>query len=1021
MSVSRSRGSTRGRLAVASVGALTAGLLAALPLSGAQGASPAQASASQASARPASAAAAAARGGTERFTDGRYIVLLSEASATGYAGGKSGYAATKSTGGQFRAATPAVVRYTDYLRTSQERVAGSVGASVDTSYTMASNGFAATLTAAQALDLATDRRVLLVEKAGVRKVTTWNTPDFLGLTGKGGAWASKGGRTSAGSGVVVGVLDTGIWPESKSFSGPKLTTRPQTPWDITMKGGKTRMEKADGTLFTGECETGQSFNLTDCNTKIISARVFGDAYLAATPESQLSEHEFISPRDGGGHGSHTASTAAGNLVKNVSTAGLKFGTISGMAPGARIAVYKVCWEAGDPDLSGCFTEDMVAAVDQLVIDGVDVVNFSIGGGPSPSLDATELAFEGAAEAGIFVAASAGNSGPDNTTLDHPSPWLTTVAAGTHTTKFENTIVLANGKKIMGASSSQTPVSERRIVPGSDAVVEGGDADDAALCGPDTLDPAKVAGKIVYCLRGVYDRVSKGAEVKRAGGAALIMANPSPNSLNADIQVVPTIHITDTAGAIVEKYVAAQGVDAKASFKLGNLTNQKTPLPQVAGFSSRGPVLVSDGDLLKPDIIAPGVDVLAAVAPPSNQGRTYDLYSGTSMSSPHIAGLAAFIQGERPKWTPMTIKSAMMTTATSIRNEKGGLVRDAFAQGAGQVKPKQFFDPGLFVTSDATQWRGWLADLGYNTGVPALDAKSINVPSLADGSMTGPTTFPRSFRASMKGTWKISADLKGFTVKPSRPNVTSKRANDIVDVAFTITRTTAPLGHYTSGFITLTGPTRVRIPVVVRPLSVQAPALVTGTGATGTSDVEIIPGFTGELDVTTSGLAKGETTVDTVDANADFLSCITVPEGSTLTQVDVDAADDTSDLDLYLLAAESCDPATAFAVAAQSATGAADESITAPGLPAGTYIVDIFGFAPGADGAPMGFTLDTYSVEPGAGLGAFTATPDPVPVVTDTPTSFAVSWTGLDPDAHYLGLVEYEGTSDITLVKVDTTG
>ena len=1013
MSVSRPRGSTRGRLAVVSVGALTAGLLAALPLAGAQGApSPAAGAA---------ASSVAAPGAAERFTDGRYIVLLREAAATGYAGGRSSYVATKSTGGQFRADTPAVARYTDHLRTSQERVAGSVGARVDTSYTMASNGFAATLTAEQALDLATDRRVLLVEKTDLRKVTTWNTPDFLGLTGKGGAWASRGGRASAGSGVVVGVLDTGIWPESRSFSGAPLSGRPKTRWDITMKGGKTRMEKADGTLFTGECETGESFDLTDCNTKVIGARVFGDGYLAATPVDQLSEHEFISPRDGGGHGSHTASTAAGNIVKKVSTAGLKFGTISGMAPGARISVYKVCWEASDPDLSGCFTEDMVAAIDQLVIDGVDVVNFSIGGGPQPTLDATELAFEGAAEAGIFVAASAGNSGPGDTTLDHPSPWMTTVAAGTHTTKFENTIVLANGRKIMGASSSQTPVSNRRIVPGAEAVVAGGDPADAELCGPDTLDPAKVSGKIVYCLRGVYDRVAKGAEVKRAGGAALIMANPSPNSLNADIQVVPTIHISETGGAIVERYVAAEGANAKAAFKLGNLTRTKTPVPQVAGFSSRGPVLVSDGDLLKPDILAPGVDVLAAVAPPSNQGRKFDLYSGTSMAAPHIAGLAAFIQGERPRWAPMTIKSAMMTTATSTLNEDGRLVRDAFAQGAGQVRPRQFFDPGLFVTSDAIQWRGWLADLGYNTGVPPLDAKSINVPSLADGSMTGPTTFSRSFRASLKGTWKISANLRGFQVRPSRPKVTSKRSNDIIDVDFTITRTTAPLGQYTRGFITLTGPTRVRIPVAIKPLSVQAPALVTGTGVTGSSEVEIVPGFTGDLDVTTSGLALGETTVDTVDVNGDFLSCLTVPEGSTLTQVDLDSTDDTADLDLYLLAAESCDPATAFAVAAQSATGSADESITAPGLPAGTYIVDVNGFAPGADGAPMGFTLDTYSIDPGAGLGAFTATPDPVPVVTDTPTSFAVSWTGLDPEARYLGLVEYEGANDITLVKVDTAG
>ncbi|MFA6297711.1 MAG: S8 family serine peptidase [Nocardioides sp.] len=1012
MSVLRPRGSAKARLAVASVGALTAGLLAAIPLSGAQGAAGAPA----ASAAP--DAASAARGGFERFTDGRYIVLMREASATGYDGARK-FADTKAPDGTFRGSSDAVRRYSEHLRTTHERLAGSVGAKVQSSFTVASNGFAADLTAAQALDLATDRRVLTVQKAGISKITTWNTPDFLGLTGKNGAWTSKGGRASAGDGVVVGVLDTGIWPENKSFRGSPLTSTPKTKWDITLKGGVTRMEKLDGTVFNGACETGESFELSDCNTKVISARAFGDAFLDAVPENLLSEHEFISPRDGAGHGSHTAGTAAGSITKGVETAGLKFGTISGMAPAAKLAIYKVCWESSDPDLTGCYDADMLAAIDQAVIDGVDVVNFSIGGGPQPNLSVLELAFEGMAEAGIFIAASAGNSGPDATTLDHPSPWLTTVAAGTHTTKFENTIVLGNGKKLLGASSAQTPISTRQVVDGFAAVVAGGDADDAALCGPDTLDPAKVAGKIVYCLRGVYDRIAKGAEVKRAGGAALIMANPSPNSLNADIQAVPTIHITDTAGAVVEAYLDAQGAAAKAAFKIGNLTNTLTQTPQVGGFSSRGPVLVAGGDLLKPDIIAPGVDVLAAVAPPSNRGLKYDLYSGTSMSSPHIAGLAAFLQGERPGWTPMQIKSAMMTTATSVRKENGGLSRDAFAQGAGQVKAKKFFDPGLFVTSDATQWRGWLADLGYNTGVPALDAKSLNVPSIADGSMTGPVTFPRSFRASMKGTWKISADLPGFSVQPSRPNVTSSRVNDVVDVGFTITRTTAPLGTWSSGFITLTGPTRVRIPVAIQPLAVQAPAEVTGSGVTGSTDITVTPGFTGQLDVSATGLAKGDVTTDTVAANADHLSCLTVPEGTELTRVDLDSADDSADLDLYLLASDTCDPATAFALAGQSATGAADESIAEFGLPAGTYIVDVFGYAPGAGGSPMDFTLETYNVG-ATGDGAFTAAPDPVPVVQNTPATFSVSWAGLDADSSYLGFVEYAGATDVTMVKVDTS-
>jgi hypothetical protein len=1008
MSVLRSRGSVKARLAVASVGALTAGLLAALPLSGAQGAPAVSAAASPSASAP---------DGFERFTDGRYIVLLREASATGYDGNRK-YADTKTPSGTFLGSSPAVRRYSEHLRQTHERMAGSVGAEVEASYTVASNGFAADLTRGQALDLAKDRRVLTVQKAGISKITTWNTPDFLGLSGSKGEWAQKGGRATAGDGVVVGVLDTGIWPENASFRGSPIGSTPKTKWDITLKGGVTRMEKVDGTVFTGACETGESFELSDCNTKVISARAYGDAFLDAVPESLLSEHEFISPRDGAGHGSHTAGTAAGNITKGVKTAGLKFGTISGMAPAAKLAIYKVCWESSDADLTGCYDEDMLAAIDQAVIDGVDVVNFSIGGGPQPDLSVLELAFEGMAEAGIFIAASAGNSGPDAVTLDHPSPWLTTVAAGTHTTKFENTIVLGSGRKLLGASSAQTPVSTRQLVDGFDAVVGGGDPDEAALCAPDSLDPAKVSGKIVYCLRGVYDRIAKGAEVKRAGGVALIMANPSPNSLNADIQAVPTIHISDTAGAAVEAYLDAQGANAKAAFKIGNLTSKKTPVPQTAGFSSRGPVLVAGGDMLKPDIIAPGVDVLAAVAPPSNRGLKYDLYSGTSMSSPHIAGLAAFMQGERPRWTPMQIKSAMMTTATSVRNENGGLSRDAFAQGAGLVKPKQFFDPGLFVASDATQWRGWLADQGYNTGVPALDAKSLNVPSIADGSMTGPVAFPRSFRATMKGTWKITADLPGFSVQPSRPKVTSSRVNDVVDVTFTITRTTAPLGSFSTGFITLTGPTRVRIPVAIQPLAVEAPAEVSGEGVSGSADIEIVPGFTGQLDVAATGLSKGEVTTDSVAGGADHLTCLTVPEGTELTRIDLDAADDTADLDLYLLASETCDPATAFALAGQSATGASDESIAEFGLPAGTYIVDVYGYSAGSEGSPMDFTLETYNV--GAdNEGAFTAVPDPVPVVQNTPATFSVTWTGLDAASSYLGFVEYAGSDEVTMVKVDT--
>ena len=1004
MSVESSGPRTRQRrVGLIAAGVVVAGLLAGVPAATAAGSAPGSASGKAASP-------------LTTYTAGRYIVLLREPAAATYDGSNSRFGATRSTTGAFDARSQRVQSYRAHLESTHERIASDVGADKVADLTVATNGFVADLSKQQALDLATDRRVLLVEKSTNVKVDTWHTPTFLGLTGKNGAWAQHRGEKRAGDGVVVADLDTGIWPESKSFRGARLTSSPKTRWDISRKGTATRMEKADGGLFHGECVIADKWNAGDCNTKIISARYYGDSFLSGIPEEDLSEFEQVSPRDGAGHGSHTASTAAGAAVDKVVTEGRKFGTVTGMAPAARLAVYKVCWEAADPDDSGCNNADIVEAIDQAVIDNVDVLNFSIGGGASPEFDSTELAFEGAAEAGIFIAASAGNSGPGASTLDHPSPWLTTVAAST-SYNYENTIVLGNGKKLVGASVTQDPVPSTKVVDAAKSGVAGADPDDLARCGPDTLDPAAVGGKIVVCIRGVFDRVAKSAEVKRAGGKAMILVNPSPNSLDADFHSVPTIHISDTQGPVLFDYLDAAGANATASFKIGNITRKKTPLPQVGGFSSRGPVLVAGGDLLKPDIAAQGVSVLAAVAPPANHGRDYDLYSGTSMAAPHITGLAAFIQSVHPRWTPMQIKSAMMTTAVPTKTADGKPSNDAFAQGSGQVRPRKFFDPGLFVTATSVDWRGFLAGLGYNTGVPAVDPKDVNLPSMADASVTGQTVFHRSFRATQPGTWKITSHVPGFTLKVNHPRVKSKRVNDIVDVKFTFTRTTAPLGSYTKGTVTLDGPTSVRIPVALQPLSVDAPSSVSGTGTSGTVQVPLTAGFTGNLDVTAHGLAKSNTVNDAVAVSDYNLECVTVTPDTSLAKFAVDAADNTADLDMFVYASDSCDIRDAFAIAGQSATASGDESVTLRDPDPGTYIVEIDGFSAGEDGAPMQYAFDFWDINPTATAGNLTVTPDPVPVVQNQQTSVTVGWSGLDPNSHYLGYLSYADSVDITLLDV----
>ncbi|MGA9747758.1 MAG: S8 family serine peptidase, partial [Nocardioides sp.] len=781
---------------------------------------------------------------------GRYIVLLRDPGATQYDGADPRFPATRmAPGGSFDSRSRQVADYRRHLAGEQARLARSVGASPVKSFTVAANGFVADLTGKQALDLSTDREVLMVSKDVAQRTDTWNTPDFLGLSGPRGVWKRRaGGQDRAGAGVVVGILDSGIWPESRSFRGSKLTRKPKTHWRVSRVGQNVRMEKADGGVFLGRCQLNHRFagttraakrwNRDDCNTKLIASRYYPDAFLTQTPRRDRFRHEFLSGRDGDGHGSHTAGTAAGNRVAAVRTEGVRFGTVSGVAPGARVASYKVCFSDRDEDSGDCFNSSILEAIDDAVSDGVDVINMSISGVTDTVVDPVEIAFEGAAEAGIFVATSAGNSGPEVSTVAHNSPWLTTVAAATHV-NLENTIVLGNGRAIRGASITQERLPQTRLISAAKAAAPGEDKQAAALCFlGGVLDPDKVEGKVVVCERGINDRVDKSKAVKKAGGVGVVLANVTPGSLDADFHSLPTVHISDSDSPKVFRYLDKAGRRATAALRLGDTTGKRpTPVPQLAGFSSRGPAIANEGDLLKPDIAAPGASVLAAVAPPSNEGRSYDLYSGTSMASPHVAGIAALIMGERTGWTPMQVKSAMMTTATPLRGGHNGKVKDPFAQGAGHVDVASAFDPGLFVTSGTVDWRGFLAAQGLPTGYAPVAARDLNGPSFAQGQVTSETSFTRTLTADRAGRWKVSVKLKGFAHRtPAR--VVSRGKGDRIKLRLDLRRTDAALGRWATGYLQLDGPTRLRMPIAVRPVSVRAPGEVEGTGTTGAVDVPL---------------------------------------------------------------------------------------------------------------------------------------------------------------------------------------
>ena len=333
---------------------------------------------------------------------GLYIVQLEDAPVAAYTGGEAGYAATAPRRGQKVAVdSVAAQRYSAFLERKQDRALARVaGEDVAYRYTVSLNGFAARMSAADADVLRRSEGVVAVTKNQINDLDTSSTPEFLGLTQPGSLWDQTGGRDGqAGKGTVVGIVDSGIWPESKSFAG----------------SGKPPA------AFKNDCQGGEQFPKSTCNSKLVAAKYFN----ASFPPETLVKDEYLSARDGDGHGSHTASTAAGNYGVKAVVDGTDLGSVSGMAPGAMIAAYKVCWNGDD---GGCGTADSVAAIDAAVADGVDVINYSISGTLTNTFaDPVENAFFYAASAGVFVAASAGNSGPGASTVAHNSPWLTTVA------------------------------------------------------------------------------------------------------------------------------------------------------------------------------------------------------------------------------------------------------------------------------------------------------------------------------------------------------------------------------------------------------------------------------------------------------------------------------------------------------------------------------------------------------------------------------------------------------------------
>ncbi|MDX3453920.1 S8 family peptidase [Streptomyces sp. ME02-8801-2C] len=975
-------------------------------------------------------------GQTRTFTAGTYLVQMADAPVATYA------KTAPAPGKRLNTRTGAVRDYVEHLKRQREKVLDEVpGVRPLYSYRYVFNGFAAHLTARQANALARTPGVVSLARNEARQVdATTDTTDsaatagtaaassgtsatgslpvpdtakFLGLKDPGGLYSKvPGGQANAGRGLIIGVIDTGIAPDN-----PSLAALPEPRPDAEVIAKK----------WKGSCDPGadQAHQVT-CNNKVIGAQYFNKG-LADPIDS-----DWASPRDSDAHGTHTATTAAGNIdvPATVPDTGIS-GRISGLAPAARIAAYKACWH------DGCWSVDLVAAYDKAVADGVDVINYSIGGGNGERTNIPEYtAMFNAAKAGVFVSTSAGNSGPG--TVSNNVPWVTTTAASSHDLDYRTTITLGDGTSYTGTGTSGSAVPSAPLVDAAKAALAGADPANAELCKADSLDPAKIKGAIVLCKRGDNARVDKSAQVKVAGGAGMVLYNANTtDETDADGHSVPSVHLDNASGLAVKAYAdSASGATAD----LGAAKGVHQEAPEVTGFSSGGPDLTSGGDQLKPDITAPGLNIVAGTTPGGGDGAfkgEQGLMSGTSMSSPHVAGLALLLRQAHPDWSPMEIKSALMTTATT-KDEAGEAIRRAGSDGpatpldygSGHVVPNTADNPGLVYDSNSADWTSYMCALGDKpvtadgsdvcATAREIDASDLNTPNISVGDLTGRQTVTRTVTNVTATTGVYTAKLQ--TPHGYKAEVTPKRlvvpAGGSATYKVTFTRTDAAFGDWVYGSVTLSDKDghRVRSAVALRAKQLTAPGTATGENATGSVVLSPQAGWKGTFTTKVNGLYAGTTKTGTLTGTApDFgpppaqltsasvKTEITVPEGTALARVALRSADllPGSDVDLWVFDKDRN-------LLSHPDEGN-DEQVD---LGPGTYTVYVNQFAlpEGVTGQP--YTLHTWLIGPTTKPDRqATATPAKRKVTQGDIVRATVSWHGLTPGSAYVGLVEYGDGTD----------
>ena len=779
-----------------------------------------------------------------------YIIVFSnnEALAT-YRGGVAGYSAPA----RYDAAGSieldvdgvAATRYVQYLegqqRAHESQIAQVIGRApvVLDRLQHALNALVVQLSESEAKRVANMVDVSIVEAYREVALGTDVGPKLIGAEPVWNGTVAGIPRAVQGEGVVVGIIDSGINHDSPSFSV------------VDSIDGYRHVNPLGTGTFLGSCAPG-GVDAGKCNDKLIG----GYDFVCGPPGNQCGQPGILEEpgfNDTNTHGSHVASTAAGNRRDAVFRG--RTVRIAGVAPRANVIAYDVCY-TNTAGQGLCPNVSSVAAIDQAIADGVvDVLNYSIGGGTSPWTDAVSLAFLNAADAGIYVAASGGNSGPGPNTMSHNEPWVgTTAAANSGRADFAllmqvtgpgavpaalSSIVLSGLSGAVELTASLPDNTPLRISAGIDTTTDGCAAFPAGT----------FTGAIAVVRRGGCIVIDKVNNARNAGAIAFVLANNQPGTPNVSVTgaTIPSFGVLTTVGDALRNFGQANPTTATAGIRYPASPIPNTP-DALAGFSSRGPA--ANFALVKPDITAPGVNILATIAfadPNANDSQAVGLLSGTSMASPHHAGAAALLRSARPNLTVSEMKSAFMTTAVqTVLLEDQVTPANAFAGGAGRIQVDHALRAALVFNETKANY------LAANPALAGGNPASLNLASIGQNRCVGTCTFTRTVRNAWSANAIYAVKLNGLPGTVS-PTTLFMSPNQTRTVTITINGSAlAANSQFNFGSVTFkpshSGPEQ-RMPVVI---AVPAPMI----GLPSSIAAAVAPNSTTQLPFSVSNIGGG---------------------------------------------------------------------------------------------------------------------------------------------------------------------